>query len=91
MVLIRNGIPKPNIPINPNPTKKAAIFDCYVLVQFLNGWDYSYSCSYGPNHSDTKPSQIQTSKTSDFEWILNLNVPHFRPHCEHVLATAYIK
>ena len=34
----------------------AAILDSYVLVPFLNGPDYS--CSYGPDHSNTEPSQM---------------------------------
>ena len=40
-----------------------------------------FSCSYGPNHSNPEPFQIPTSKCSDFEWALNLNVRYSSLHC----------
>ena len=47
----------------------------------LNGWDYSYSCSYGPDNTNTQPFPIRTSKCSDFEWVLNFIVWYLSPHC----------
>ena len=55
----------------------ATILDSYVLVPFWNGRDYGYICSYGPDHSNTKPSQIQILKRLDFEWALNSRVWYF--------------
>ena len=37
------------------------------LGKLIIGQDLRYSCSYGLDHSNTKPSQIQTSNRSDFE------------------------
>ena len=61
---------------NPNHSKSYQIATILnsLLVQFLNGQDYS--CSYVPDHSNTKPSQIWTSKRLDFEWVLVLKVRH---------------
>ena len=41
----------------PNHSKSdqiAAILDTFILVLILNGWDYNFSCGYGPKHSNTK-------------------------------------
>ena len=56
----------------------------------LNGWDYSYSCSYGPDHTNTQPLPIRTSKRSDFEWVLNFIVWYLSPHCIAINRWAWI-
>ena len=53
-------------------TKSSQIAKIFLCTgSLLNGRDFSYSYSYGPNHSNFEPPQIQTTKHSDFEWVLN--------------------
>ena len=58
----------------------------FVLVPFSKGRDFSYSCSFGPNHFKPEPSQIQTSKRSDFEWVANSNVWYSSPNLKFNLT-----
>ena len=86
MVKILNGFPKPNS--HSKSDQIAAILDSYVLVPFLNGLDYS--CSYGPNHSNTKPFQIPTLKCLDFKKVLNLNALYFVFSASYTHLTVFV-
>ena len=47
-----------------------------ILVQ---PFERGNNCSYDPNHSHTKISKLRTSKCSDFERVLNLDVWYSSP------------
>ena len=48
-----------------------------------------HSCSYNSQHSKTKPFQYWSSKHSDFEWVMNLNVWYLSPHCTQLPFNNY--